>query len=54
MERIIEIGFEIKSQEDYDFLELVLSITEIPFYIQPQRNPPWTSLEDLEAACEGK
>lgn len=52
--QIIEIGFDIKSAEEYEFLETLLSKLQIPFYVQPQRNPPWVSLEDLECACEGK
>lgn len=50
--RIIEIGFEINSQADYDFLENLLGRLNIPFYIEPPGN--WVSLEDLECACEGK
>ena len=52
--KIIEIGFEINTQEDLNFLESLFNYMKIAYYIQPTRNPPWTSLADLEAACEGK
>ena len=52
--QIIEIGFDIRSQEEYDFLDKLLAKCGFSYYIQPMRNPPWASLEDLECACEGK
>lgn len=52
--QIIEIGFDLRSQEEYDFLEKLLSKCGFSYYVQPSREPPWASLEDLECACEGK
>ena len=57
--QIIEIGFEVKTQDAWDFLEkmldlLAMSKYEVSYYIEPQPKPPWASLEDLECNCEGK
>ncbi len=54
MIQIVEIGFEINSQEEYDFLDKLLAKCGFSYYVQPSREPPWASLEDLECACEGK
>lgn len=51
-QQIVEIGFEITSQEDYDFLERILFKLGYRFYVEPINN--FASLEDLECQCEGK
>lgn len=52
MPQIIEIGFEIKSDEEYQFLEQLLTRIGIPYYVEPANK--FVSLEDLECQCEGK
>lgn len=50
--QIVEIGFEIKSQEEWDRLEGILDALGTPYYIEPPNK--FASLEDLECQCEGK
>jgi hypothetical protein len=52
MSQIIEIGFDIKNEKEYKFLEELISRLNIPFYIEPPNK--FNSLEDLECQCEGK
>ena len=50
--QIIEVGFEVRSQDEWDFLESFFSKIGIPFYVEPLNK--FNSLEDLECQCEGK
>lgn len=50
--QIIEIGFDIPSAEEYEFLEKLLVRCGFKFYVAPKNN--YASLEDLECQCEGK
>lgn len=53
MSQIIEIAFDVQSQEEFDFLELLLARIGIAHYYEPKRKD-FKTLEDVEAACEGK
>lgn len=53
MKKILEIGLEIDTVQVI-LLEKYLQSNDIPYYIEPERVSPWYSLEELEAACEGK
>ncbi len=50
--QIIEIGFEIKSAQEWEFLDYLLARINIPYYVEPTNK--FNSLEDLECQCEGK
>jgi len=50
---VVEIGVEVTPKQ-LKAIVAFLRIRKIPFYEEPPRTDPWTSLADLEAACEGK
>lgn len=52
MAQIIEIAFDVQSQDDYDFLEALLGRIGIAFYIEPRQH--FKTLEEVEIQCEGK
>lgn len=52
MSQIVEIGFEIENDEDWNFLDELFRRLGIPHYVEPAGK--FTSLEDLECQCEGK
>ncbi len=52
MSQIIEIGFEIRSHKEYQFLETLLCKLGIPFYVEP--GSKFNSLADLACHCEGE
>lgn len=52
MSQIIEIAFEIESQEDWDFLDSLLARIRISYYVEPSGH--FKTLEEVEIQCEGK
>lgn len=50
--QIVEIGLELTTEEELKVIEAFLDKMMVPYYIEPPCN--WTSLADLEAACEDK
>jgi hypothetical protein len=50
---IIEIGVEATSNQ-LKGIEAFLRTRKIPFYVEPPCDPPYRTLDELEANCEGK
>ena len=50
---VVEIGVEVLEGQLGVIIDF-LRQQGIPLYIEPSRVDPWTSLADLEVACEGK
>lgn len=51
--RIIEIAIEV-DEHSQEYVEEFLHVSGIPYYVEPPREKPWTTLLECEAECEGK
>lgn len=51
---IVEIGMEITDQQLRRIKGYLEKALHVPYYIEPSPDPPYRTLEELEADCVGK
>lgn len=54
MTQIVEFAIEFESAEDFEFLQQVIHQLGFAYYVEPQGNNPYRTLDEVEADCEGK
>lgn len=54
MSYIVEIAVEVRNHAEQEYVEQAIRDSGIAFYVEPPHDPPWESLEVVEAECEGK